>query len=652
MKILIITQYQSWAQGLIKSLKDHQAKTDLTTNGKIGLNLAQENGYDCVIVGASVPEVNGVEICRILRSKGRNYPILLILDQDQKFGQTNQPRDRTGWDRLAMDGFEAGMDDFITWEDTPEKILSQIRTLWRHKGRTITPIASPNSAMILNWGPLAMDLEFGEVTLSNEPIALTPTEYNLLELFLRNPHRLFSRNAILDSLWGLADSPTDRAIITYIKDLRKKLKAAGLNHDPIATVYGMGYRLKPFPQTDSSSSFTPPPNSPELPMNSPEKMADIHNIWQEQILSLEELKITWTQNFCSPGLRLIAHQEVYKLAGSLGSFGYEEGSKIARSLENLLKGVAPLTQADRYQYYKEINMLINLLKYPPPYLNSIVQPSAQQKLYPNSHDSLVLVVDDDLALVKGLSEVAIHWGWRVETLTNLIAAQLWLESLVSLGDPMLPQVILLDLSFVPNQEDGLEFLVSLKSNYNGKILALAEVPVVIFTAHDDLYDRLEVSRLGAKQFLLKPASFTEIFETLNRVQKNQQLTLSNPKIKILVLDDDSTILSLVQELLTPWGCVVTTLKDSENFWTVLTEIQPDLIILDLEVRPMNGLDLCQVVRGDARWGDLPVLVMTGHQDPNWLCQAFEAGADDFITKSILEPELVTRVLSRIKRSSW
>ena len=97
-------------------------------------------------------------------------------------------------------------------------------------------------------------MDSDRVTFGEQLISLTATEYNLLELLRRNPDRIFSRSAILDRLWGFDDAPTDRAINTHIKDIRKKLKAGGLTEEIIETVYGMGYRLKPFSQSTPSDS--------------------------------------------------------------------------------------------------------------------------------------------------------------------------------------------------------------------------------------------------------------------------------------------------------------------------------------------------------------------------------------------------------------
>jgi DNA-binding response OmpR family regulator len=203
----------------------------------------------------------------------------------------------------------------------------------------------------------------------------------------------------------------------------------------------------------------------------------------------------------------------------------------------------------------------------------------------------------------------------------------------------MPDVMLLDLSFAETEEDGLTLLRELTERS-------PNLPIIVFTGRDSLADRLAVSRLGAKQFLHKPATTEQIFRAIARV-------LPSPKTseaKVLIVDDDPVMLVKLSALLTPWGLEVTNLKEPQQFWEVLISTEPDLVVLDLEMPIVSGLELCQVVRQDIQWENLPILVVTAHTAPESLQQAFAAGADDFITKPVLGPELVTRVLSRIKRT--
>jgi DNA-binding response OmpR family regulator len=199
-------------------------------------------------------------------------------------------------------------------------------------------------------------------------------------------------------------------------------------------------------------------------------------------------------------------------------------------------------------------------------------------------------------------------------------------------------VILLDLSFPETEEDGLSLLREMTEQSPA-------LPIIVFTGRDSLADRLAVSRLGARQFLHKPATTEQIFQAITRVLPKPQISGA----KILIVDDDPAVLAILSTMLTPWGLEIVTLSEPQHFWEVLVASLPDLVLLDLEMPQVSGLELCQVVRQDADWGDLPILVVTAHTDAASLQQAFAAGVDDFITKPVLGPELITRVLSRIER---
>lgn len=117
----------------------------------------------------------------------------------------------------------------------------------------------------------------------------------------------------------------------------------------------------------------------------------------------------------------------------------------------------------------------------------------------------------------------------------------------------------------------------------------------------------------------------------------------------MVVDDDPQILATLRTLLEPWGLKVITLDDPRRFWEKLAASSPELLILDIKMPHLSGVELCQVVRNDSRWGGLPVLFLTAHTDADTVNQVFSVGADDFVSKPIVGPELVTRIINRLDR---
>ncbi|NET54417.1 MAG: response regulator transcription factor, partial [Merismopedia sp. SIO2A8] len=167
-------------------------------------------------------KVVGISLCQRLRSHGYSTPILLITARDTSTDKVN--------------GLDAGADDYVVKPvDLPE-LLARIRALLR-RGNTSSP-------PILQWGSLKLDPSSYEVSYRDQPLRLTPKEYSLLELFLRNGRRVLSRSMIIDHVWSFEAPPSPDTVKAHIKSLRQKLKAVGTPDDVIETIHSIGYRLK------------------------------------------------------------------------------------------------------------------------------------------------------------------------------------------------------------------------------------------------------------------------------------------------------------------------------------------------------------------------------------------------------------------------
>ncbi|MBH8563135.1 response regulator [Nostoc sp. CENA67] len=608
MKILLVEDDVLLSTALKELLTANGYSIDIASNGETGLDLAMSVEYDLILLDWLIPKLDGISLCRQLRSHGYSKPILLLSGKNSNA------------DIIA--GLDAGADDYVIKPYNPEALLARIRTLLRRSG--------VSASSRISWGNLCLDQSTSRVTYNQQEIPLTATEYKLLELFLQHPDRIFSRGVILDRLWGFDDAPTENAVTTHIKDLRKKLKAAGLVEEILETVYGMGYRIKAAPERFTSVVETNQDAKHEKKKSAPVSMTSVNrvleryrNSFAEQVAVLEQAKTALLAGNLNEQLQQQALHEAHKLAGSMGSFGYPEGSRLAKTVEHLLLENSPLSREQISHFSQLITALHQELTEPG--VSSSAESISIKQTY------RLLVIDDDDTLTERLQLEADSWGMRIKVAPNIATAR-------SRLDLATPDVVLLDLSFPQTEEDGLTLLTELAQHH-------PNIPVIVFTGRDTLKDRLAVSRLGARQFLHKPATTKQIFQAIARVLPQRQTS----EAKVLIVDDDPVMLTGLSALLTPWGLEVTTLSQPQHFWEVLIATSPDLVVLDLEMPIVNGLDLCQVVRQDAQWGNLPVLVVTAHTDAESLQQAFASGADDFITKPVLGPELVTRVLSRIKR---
>jgi DNA-binding response OmpR family regulator/HPt (histidine-containing phosphotransfer) domain-containing protein len=322
LKILIIEDDRHTSNLLSATLCTHRYAVDIIEDGAAGLEMAGRWSYDLILLDILLPRLNGVEVCRRLRSQGCKTPILMLTIKD-----SNE-------DVIA--GLDAGADDYVTKSCASSQLLARMRALLRRG-------ANASSSPVLSWGLLCLDPALAQVTYNQKVISLRPKEYNLLELFLRHPQRILSRSNIIDHLWSIEETPVEGSVTNLIKDLRRRLKSVGMEADLIETVYGLGYRLKT-PPTEAEKA-----QSLELDWQDDWEVRErrgrivIQQATERFRLSLEA-RISFLEaaerslqagNF-SVEQQTAARSEAHKLAGGLGTFGCVKASEIAQAMENLL----------------------------------------------------------------------------------------------------------------------------------------------------------------------------------------------------------------------------------------------------------------------------------------------------------------------------
>lgn len=595
MKILLVEDDETISSLLSAALADDRHVVNIAADGQLGLELAEAYDYDLIVLDVMLPKLDGLSLCRELRSHGNQTPILLLTARDS---QAN---------RVA--GLDAGADDYMAKPFELSELRARIRALLRRSSSPLIPT--------LSWEHLQLDPNTREVTYRHKPLALTPKEFSLLELFLHNPQRVFSRSTILDRLWSSEDAPTESTVTAHMKDLRHKLKAAGMTIEMIGTVYGLGYRLMPPPAPKASAEA---PTQPAAATDFLPDQAALKARFLEQVAVLHTLQSHLQTDLWGQPQQEQMRQTAHRLAGALGMCGYPQGSRLAQQIEHLLQQEIVPASAAADRLVVLVSALQQVLQNPP-------QPAAIPM-----PGTIVLVITEDEALLAALPEAAAAQGIQLKTAPSLAAAQPCFR-------PILPDAIVLDLGSDTANRDGLMDLAVLRHRYS-------RVPVVILTGNDSLSDRVEVSRLGGRVFLQKPISAAQLLQALAQVLPHTATTAA----KVLIVDDDPTALAGLSNLLRPWGFQVTTLDSPQRFWDVLNRTEPDLLLLDLEMPTFNGVDLCRVVRQAPQWRDLLILVVTAHTSTEAVRRAFAAGADDFITKPVVGADLVERVTNRIERA--
>jgi DNA-binding response OmpR family regulator len=589
MRLLLVEDDKLLAQKLAATLTERSYVVDVARDGEEGWHYSQSVIYDLILLDVSLPKRDGISLCRNLRDQNYQGAILLLTARSD-----NSEKVR---------GLDAGADDYVIKPCTIEELCARIRALLRRRDALVQPI--------LTWGELKLDPSNREVIYQNQPLTLSAKEYSLLELLIRHPRRIFSSSAILEHLWSFDDLPGEETVRAHVKRLRKKLKAVS-EQEVIETVYGMGYRLA----NQENQNLA----------NAEAIRSTIANAWDTLKAPIEE-RLNILKNFInnsSEDNRQAAQSAAHKLAGSLGMFGFERGSVLGREIEMLLQ---------EWHQNADFFLLTHLVQE----LEQELQSAPTQKInnqkisLPPSSTIRILVIDDDLSLGEQLQTLASSAQMEFIKVVDFEAARPQIDN-------QSIDVIILDLALANGVDEGLELLEQLSLYY-------PQIPVLVLTVHDGFQKRLEVARRGGKSFFSKSISNEHILAKIREIVYRK--TASEPKI--LCVDDDPLILVSLEQELTPWGLQITTLKDPNQFWQTLQEVKPDLLLLDVELPDVSGIELCQVVRQDYFWDDLPILFLTSRQDSETIRRIFNAGADDYIFKPFSPPELIARIFNRLER---
>lgn len=615
MKILIVEDDHLSASILLQLLKEFNYTIDTVNDAKTAWQYINSYIYDLLVLDIMLPDSDGIDLCTRLRAAGYTIPILLLTAKDSTS------------DRVM--GLEAGADDYVVKPYDFQELIARIRALLRRYHDHDTLMQG------LTWENLRLDFSKNTVTYNQQLLHLTQKEYGLLELFLRHPQQIFSRSVLLDKVWSAGEFPSEEAVTTHIKGLRQKLKAAGISEDPIETLYGLGYRLKAEPtakpQDQPSEIDSIPPQNAKARVQ--EALAEItkklHDNLTELIPMFQQVAIAIEDGNLDLDMRHKAFMEAHRLIGSLGTLGFPQGSMIARQIEQLLMDDASLKPTDANSLKELINTLQAITTDSFNTANhhiAVAHPPIESAKLP-----LLLIVDDDVEFVQEIQQEAETWGMRVEIAYSLAIAR---EKI----DQERPNIILLDVKF-PENEDGFMLLDELTQKQ-------IDIPTVITTTKSGLGDRVMAAQRGGQAFIEKPASVEEILNTITQVMQQQR----NERPKVLIVDDDIHTLKVLQVLLAQWDLEVLLLDDPKQFWYVLESNAPDLLILDLNMPDYSGIDLCLAVRAASLWHNLPIVFLSSNSDRHTIRQIFAAGADDYLSKPIVEADLQTRILNRLERS--
>jgi len=226
-RILVVDDDRAVRESLRRSLAFNGYSVDLAQDGLEALDLIATDRPDALVLDVMMPRLDGLEVCRRLRSTGDDLPILVLTARDSVS------------ERVA--GLDAGADDYLPKPFALEELLARMRALLR---RRVLPDDGDSAAM--TFSDLSLDPVTREVTRGDRQISLTRTEFSLLEMLIANPRRVLTRSRILEEVWGFDFPTSGNALEVYVGYLRRKTEADG---EPrlIHTVRGVGYVLRETP---------------------------------------------------------------------------------------------------------------------------------------------------------------------------------------------------------------------------------------------------------------------------------------------------------------------------------------------------------------------------------------------------------------------
>jgi len=220
MKVLLVEDDRKISSFIKKGLKEQGFLVDTCENGDEGYDLASEQAYDVLILDIMLPGRDGLSILRGLREKKITVPVIILTARSAL--------------QERVEGLNLGADDYLNKPFYMEELLARINAVTRR--------ATGDQLSLMQSGPLTVNLITREVRLGKEKVELTVREFNLLELLMRSPGRVFTRTQILEHVWGYDFDPQTNVVDVYVRRLRSKVDTNS-EAPLIETVRGVGYRM-------------------------------------------------------------------------------------------------------------------------------------------------------------------------------------------------------------------------------------------------------------------------------------------------------------------------------------------------------------------------------------------------------------------------
>lgn len=333
------------------------------------------------------------------------------------------------------------------------------------------------------------------------------------------------------------------------------------------------------------------------------------------------------------------HRVIHNLAGSAGTFDAVAVGKIARKLYKAIKPILSQPQKPLFisaAVNRKIDDLIDQLSqaienWQPsgvPYIQSV--DSGMQ-----SDSTLVYLAEDDELLARNLVIELERAGYHVRHFSELASFEKAFEQEI-------PAAVLMDVIFEDDNITGADVIARLNTENKN-------FPAVIFiSVHDDIETRLAAARAGAQRYFCKPLDVKKLILSLDSLTERIKIK----PYRVLLIDDNEALLEYYATVLTEAGMVAKALSNPLESLGMLSDFNPDLIVLDVHMPECSGPELAQIIRQDDTWAMMPIMFLSSELDVNRQLAAMNMGGDDFLVKPVKAEHLVSAVTARAKWARW
>lgn len=222
-KILIVEDKKDMVEGLVFNLQAQGYETSVAFDGEEGITVALKEKPDLIILDIMLPRKDGYQVCRDLREKGLDTPVLMLTARSQEADK--------------VFGFDVGADDYLTKPFGIMELSARVKALLKRMNK------APKEIDVIRFGECVLDFRNHMAEKGGEAVEMTPREFEMMKLFIKNRNKVLTREKFLDEIWGYDRYPTTRTVDIHIARLRRKLEQNPKSPQFILTVHGLGYKF-------------------------------------------------------------------------------------------------------------------------------------------------------------------------------------------------------------------------------------------------------------------------------------------------------------------------------------------------------------------------------------------------------------------------